>query len=78
MSAILKGLLQPAIQGVLTSFGNDASGYIGPPSSTAAEAAFADRLSTAIATAVQAYLVANVTTVPAPGPVSHVHKILAP
>lgn len=78
MSAILKALLQPQIQGVLTSFGNDASGYVGPPSSTAAQALFAERLATAIATAVQAYLVANVTTAPAPGPVTHVHKVIAP
>lgn len=62
MSAILKGLLQPQIQTVLTSFGSAV--YAGPPEGASAQALFADRLSTAIATAVQQYLLTNVTVVP--------------
>lgn len=58
MSATLKGLLQPAIQGALTSFGTEI--YAGPPNSTAAQAQFADVLATAIAGAVYTYLQTNV------------------
>ena len=76
MSAILKGLLQPQIQTVLASFGTEA--YIGPPTGTAAQLMFADKLSTAIAIAVQQYLLTNVVTIAAPGPVTHIHKLLAP
>lgn len=63
MSAILKGLLQPQIQSVLTTFGNSA-GYTGPPDGTSAQTIFADRLSTAIAVAVQQYLITNVLVTP--------------
>lgn len=62
MSAVLKGLLQPQIQTVLSSFGTAA--YVGPPEGTAAQTLFADRLSTAIAAAVQQYLLASVTVIP--------------
>lgn len=76
MSAILKGLLQPQILAVLQSYGSPQ--YIGPPDPIAAQALFADKLSTAIALAVQQYIVTSVVTIPAPGPVTHVHKMLAP
>lgn len=80
MSAILKGLLQPAIQGVLTSVATP--GPASPqPDPMIAQAVLADKLSTAIATAVQQYLTNNVTTQPTItqvgyGPVSHPHNIL--
>lgn len=76
MSAVLKGLLQPQIQTVLASFGTAA--YVGPPEGTTAQTLFADKLSTAIAVAVQQYILTSVVTIPAPGPVAHVHKLLAP
>lgn len=76
MSAILKGLLQPQILTVLQSYGS--AQYIGPPDPIAAQTLFADRLSTAIAIAVQQYILTSVVTIPAPGPVTHVHKMLAP
>jgi hypothetical protein len=62
MSQILKGLLQPQIQSVLTSFGTEI--YTGPPSGTVAQTLFADRLATAIAVAVQQYLLTNVLVIP--------------
>ena len=62
MSAILKGLLQPQIQTVLTSFGGPT--YTGPLDGVSAQTLFADKLSTAIATAVQQYLLTNVTVTP--------------
>lgn len=62
MSQILKGLLQPQIQSVLTSFGSAA--YSGPPDGTAAQTLFAEKLATAIATAVQQYLIQNVKVNP--------------
>ena len=79
MSAILKGLLQPRIQQVLADFGSGA--YSGPDNPAAAQTRLADELSTAIAEAVQLYLLQHVTTVttvtvPAPGPVIHPHPIL--
>jgi hypothetical protein len=82
MSAILKGLLQPQIQSVLSSFGTEI--YAGPPNGTAAQTVFADRLATAIATAVQQYLVTNVTVTPgipvvtAGGPTNQVGATTAP
>lgn len=82
MSAILKGLLQPQIQTVLTSFGTEV--YTGPPTGTAAQTLFADRLSTAIAAAVQQYLLTNVTVIPgipvatAGGPAAQVGATTAP
>jgi len=76
MSQILKGLLEPKIKQVLAGFGTDV--YSGPDTGGAAEDQFAAALATAIAQAVQQYLVTNVMTVPGYGPVGHVHKILAP
>jgi hypothetical protein len=79
MSAILKGLLQPKIQQVLADFGSGA--YNGPNNPAAAQNMLADKLSGAIAEAVQQYLLQHVTTVatatvPAPAPVIHPHPIL--
>jgi len=79
MSAILKGLLQPRIGKVLADFGSGA--YDGPDDPTIAQNRLADELSTAIAEAIQLYLLQNVTTVttatvPVPGPVLHPHPIL--
>lgn len=62
MSQVLKGLLQPQIQAVLTSFGSAV--YAGPPEGTSAQIVFADKLATAIAIAVQQYLTTNVTVLP--------------
>ena len=62
MSAILKGLLQPQILAVLQSYGSPQ--YAGPPDPIVAQNLFADKLSTAIAIAVQQYLLANVTVIP--------------
>jgi hypothetical protein len=62
MSAILKGLLQPQIQTVLASFGTEA--YLGSPNPTTAQTVFAEKLATAIAIAVQQYLLTNVTVTP--------------
>jgi hypothetical protein len=76
MSVILKGLLQPQILAVLQSYGSPQ--YIGPPDPVAAQVLFADKLATAIAIAVQQYILTSVVTIPAPGPVTHVHKMLAP
>jgi hypothetical protein len=78
MSAILKGLLQPQILTVLQSYGT--AQYIGPPDPIAAQVVFADKLSTAIAVAVQQYILTSVVTDLAPGPVTHIHKLqeLAP
>jgi hypothetical protein len=82
MSQILKGLLQPQIQSVLSSFGGPE--YIGPPEGVSAQTQFADRLSTAIAIAVQQYLLTNVTVIPgipvitAGGPTNQVGATTAP
>jgi len=62
MSAILKGLLQPQIQAVLTGFSS--ATYTGPPEGISAQTLFVDQLSTAIALAVQTYLNANVIVNP--------------
>lgn len=63
MSAILKGLLQPAIQGVLTSAATP--GVASPaPDPIIAQTLLADKLSTAIAIAVQTYLLTSVTVIP--------------
>jgi hypothetical protein len=63
MSAILKGLLQPAIQGVLTSVATP--GPASPlPDPISAQAVLADKLATAIALSVQQYLTNNVTVIP--------------
>lgn len=63
MSAILKGLLQPAIQGVLSSIVTP--GPASPaPDPIAAQVILADKLSTAIAAAVQVYLTTSVTVIP--------------
>ena len=82
MSAILKGLLQPQILGVLQSYGS--ATYVGPPDPIASQALFADKLATAIATAVQQYLLSNVTVIPgipvvtAGGPTNQVGATTAP
>jgi hypothetical protein len=82
MSAILKGLLQPQIQTVLSSFGG--ATYVGPPEGVSAQTLFADRLSTAIAVAVQQYLITNVKVTPgipvatAGGPTNQVGATTAP
>lgn len=62
MSAILKGLLQPQIQSVLSGFGTET--YAGPPTGAESQTVFADKLATAIAAAVQQYLATNVTVIP--------------
>lgn len=62
MSGVLKGLLQPQIQAVVSGFGTQV--YTGPPNATAAQALFVDQLSTAIAVAVQAYLQTSVKVAP--------------
>lgn len=76
MSQILKGLLQPNIKSVLTSFGS--TEYTGDPNPAIAQDDFAEKLAGAIAAAVQQYIRDSVVTIPAPGPVNHVHKMIAP
>jgi hypothetical protein len=82
MSVILKGLLKPKILAVLQSYGS--SQYAGPPDPAVAQALFADKLATAIAIAVQEYLLANVTVIPgipvitAGGPTNQVGATTAP
>jgi hypothetical protein len=64
MSDILKNLLEPGIRSTLRSFGsNDYSGGA-PTTGTGAQDQLVDRLSTAIAEAVQQYLASNVTVLP--------------
>jgi GTP1/Obg family GTP-binding protein len=63
MSVILKGLLQPQIQSVVSSLA--VPGPASPaPDPISAQAILVDRLSTAIAIAVQQYLTTNVTVIP--------------
>ena len=62
MSQILKGLLQSQIQTELMSFGG--STYAGPMDGLAAQTMFVEKLATAIALAVQQYLLTNVTVTP--------------
>jgi hypothetical protein len=89
MSAILKAYLQPQIQGVVSSLA--VPGPASPvPDPITAQAVLVDRLSTAIALAVQQYLIANVLVIPgqtvvtAGGPTNQVGatttpgKLLAP
>ena len=76
MSAILQLRLQKEIGEALKIFG--AATYTGPPTGAAAQQLFIINLSAAIATAIQEYLVTDVVTIAAPGPVTHLHKLLAP
>jgi hypothetical protein len=63
MSAILKGLLQPQIQSVVSSLA--VPGPASPlPDPLSAQTVLVDRLSTAIAIAVQQYLTTSVTVIP--------------
>jgi hypothetical protein len=63
MSVILKGLLQPQIQSVVSSLAG--AGPSSPlPDPLSAQVVLVDRLSTAIAIAVQQYLTANVIVAP--------------
>lgn len=81
---MLQPLLQGAIQTTLSSLAVPGpSGPVSPyPDPMSAQAAFATQLSNAIAasvaTAVQQYILTSVVTIPAPGPVTHIHKLLAP
>jgi hypothetical protein len=75
MSVILKQLLKPKIEDALSSFGTDE--YTGPDDPASAQSRFADKLSTAVAEAVQQYINTNVLAIPAPGPVTHAHKLQA-
>lgn len=76
MSQILKNLLQPKIKSVLTSFGS--TEYTGDDNPSIAQDDFAEKLAGAIATGVQQYIRDSVVTIPAPGPVTHTHKMIAP
>jgi hypothetical protein len=82
MSQILKGYLQPAIYGVLTSVANQSPiGEVAMspvPDPLIAQQLLADRLAGAIAECVQKYINTNVLTVPEKGPVIHIHKMMAP
>jgi hypothetical protein len=63
MSAILKGLLQPQIQSVVSSLA--VPGPASPlPDPISAQTVLVDRLSTAIAIAVQQYLTTSVLVIP--------------
>jgi hypothetical protein len=62
MSAILKGLLQPQIAGVVAA--NSAVTATNPGDVAAQRAKLVDELATAIAIAVQQYLLQSVTVIP--------------
>lgn len=76
MSAILKGILEPKIKGVLAGFGT--AEYDGPDKPISAQDKFASDLAQAIAQGVQEYINANVLTIVASGPMPHTHKMQAP
>lgn len=76
MSAILKGILEPKIKGVLAGFGE--AEYVGPDTPTSAQDKFVNDLSQAIAAGVQEYINLHVLTIVAAGPMPHVHKMQAP
>lgn len=76
MSQVLKGLLQPQIKKALSGFGTNT--YSGPEDASAAQDKFATDLAEAIAIAVQQYLLTNVVTVVAAGPLPHIHNLQAP